>query len=100
VVVLSLKKESRSCTRGISGVASFITTVNKTEAAIFLCRLCFMRAFPFLVEFKFLHIGNFCRDSLNDDVSLPYNVITFTPADPGGGAPGARPPNGRGPMIF
>ena len=21
-------------------------------------------------------------------------------ADPGGGAPGARPPNGRGPMIF
>ena len=23
-----------------------------------------------------------------------------TLADPGGGAPGARPPNGRGPMIF
>ena len=30
-----------------------------------------------------------------------WNVLTISLADPrGGGAPGARPPNGRGPMIF
>ena len=31
------------------------------------------------------------------------NILYYTYrslADPGGGAPGARPPNGRGPMIF
>jgi len=27
-------------------------------------------------------------------------VPNLSLADPGGGAPGARPPNGRGPMIF
>jgi len=33
----------------VSGVASFITTderLQKTEAAVFSCRLCFLRAFP------------------------------------------------------
>jgi len=27
-------------------------------------------------------------------------VYALALADPGGGTPGARPPNGRGPMIF
>ena len=33
-----------------AGVASFITTdsFNKTEAAVFSCRLCFLRAFLFI----------------------------------------------------
>ena len=30
------------------GVASFINGFNKTEAAVFSCRLCFLRAFPFI----------------------------------------------------
>jgi len=43
---------------GVSGVASFITTDeqlhHKTEAAVFSCRLCFLRAFPFISFFIFL----------------------------------------------
>ena len=48
-----LKIDFRSCSRNVSGVASIITTsvqllINKTEAAIFPCRFCFLREFPFL----------------------------------------------------
>jgi len=48
-------------------VASFITTMNsfnKTEAAVFSCRLCFLRAFPFIslnyvVNFWHTYYDNF-----------------------------------------
>ena len=35
---------------------------NKTEAAVFSCRLCFLRAFPFISLMKtfFIFSGNYC----------------------------------------
>jgi len=33
---------------GVSGVASFITTDEQLQAAVFSCMLCFLRAFPFI----------------------------------------------------
>ena len=40
---------------GASGVAFFslplMNSFNKTEAAVFSCRLCFLRAFPFISLF-------------------------------------------------
>jgi len=50
-VVYIWKWSSAHALGGVSGVASFITTdnsFNKTEAAVFSCRLCFMRAFSFI----------------------------------------------------
>jgi len=50
-VVYIWKWSSAHARGGVSGVASFITTdeqLNKTEAAVFSCRLCFLRAFPFI----------------------------------------------------
>jgi len=46
-----LHLEKRVPLGGVSGVASFISvknSFNKTEAAVFSCRLCFLRAFPFI----------------------------------------------------
>ena len=43
--------ENRVPLGGVSGVAPFITTdeqLHKTEAVVFSCRLCFLRAFAFI----------------------------------------------------
>ena len=49
---LHLKTEFRSCSRGLSVVGHLLlplmNSFNKTEAAIFPWRLCFLRGFPFI----------------------------------------------------
>jgi len=45
-----------------------MNSFNKTEAAVFSCRLCFLRAFPFIILYKeqwTASVANFVRMSLN-----------------------------------
>ena len=51
-VVYISKMEFRSCARGASVVwhhsLLLMNSFNKTEAAVFSCKLCFLRAFAFI----------------------------------------------------
>ena len=52
VCCLHLKMEFRSCAKGASVVWHYLlllmNSFNKTDAAVFSCRLCFQGAFPFI----------------------------------------------------
>jgi len=48
-----------------------MNSFNKTEAAVFSCRLCFLRAFPFISLYKFYHHHD-CS------YSTQYNMWTET----------------------
>ena len=64
---------------GVSGVASFITTdknsYNKTEAAVFSCRLCFLRAFHFISLIYYLD-KNFYKRENNEQLINKWNIWT------------------------
>ena len=74
-VVYIWKWSSAHALGGVSGVASFIllmNSFNKTEAAVFSCRLCFMRAFPFISLFflnTFIIHDDKCSHKKNDWMS-------------------------------
>jgi len=57
-VVYIWEKSSAHALCGVSGVASslpLMNSFNKTEAAFYSCRLCFLGAFPFLSFVKIAH---------------------------------------------
>jgi len=35
-----------------------MNSFNKTEAAVFSCRLCFLRAFPFIIEEMYKNVAD------------------------------------------
>jgi len=58
-VVYIRKWNSANALGGVSGVESFIILMNgfnKTEAAVFSCRLCFLKGFPFNQFIKYINI--------------------------------------------
>ena len=72
VCCLHLKMEFRSCARGVSHSLLQMNSFNKTEAAVFSCRLCFLSAFSFIslillsmVNYKFATTVAFGLNRIN-----------------------------------
>ena len=65
-----------------------MNSFNKTEAAVFSCRLCFLRAFPFISLMLLGYIAVYLNACITDTSEIPgskrqegkyhsYNSITY-----------------------
>jgi len=82
-VVYILKIVSRSCAGGSPVVwhLSLMNSFTKTAAAIFLCRICFMRATLFSVEFNLQNVLHMvlsaCVAAVQCRPQLHHSVVIF-----------------------